>query len=144
MANICLTIGTKAPADKMMAALNTIDGLNNWWTSDTSGDTVIGGIIIFRFGENGGMDMRVQESNPQKVTWECMTGPDEWVGTKLHFLVEENEGHAQLMFKHEGWAAETSFHHHCSMKWAVFLLSLKQYLDTGEGRAFPNDIQIAA
>jgi hypothetical protein len=28
------------------------------------------------------------------------------------------------------------------MKWATFMLSLRDYLETGKGRPFPNDIQI--
>jgi hypothetical protein len=31
---------------------------------------------------------------------------------------------------------------HCSAKWAVFLLSLKEILETGQGKASPNDILI--
>jgi hypothetical protein len=32
--------------------------------------------------------------------------------------------------------------HHCSTKWAVFLLSLKALLETGAGSPFPHDTQI--
>jgi len=143
MANICLTIGAKVSAQTMMAGLNTLSGLQGWWTSDTSGDTAEGGTILFRF-DGAGLDMKVFESSPNKVTWQCTAGPDEWIDTKIHFSVEENDGSSNLMFTHTDWAEETPFHHHCSMKWASFLLSLKQYLETGKGRAFPNDIQIAA
>jgi hypothetical protein len=31
---------------------------------------------------------------------------------------------------------------HCSTKWAVFLLSLKEVLETEQGKASPNDILI--
>ncbi len=30
------------------------------------------------------------------------------------------------------------------MKWATFLLSLKDYVETGRGRPFPNDLKIEA
>jgi len=143
MANICLTVGAKASAKNMMAGLNTLNGLKSWWTSDTTGDTSEGGTILFRFG-GGGMDMKVLESTASKIVWECTGGPDEWIGTKVTFTIQEKDGESELMFKHAGWAEETPFHHHCSMKWASFLLSLKGYLETGKGRAFPNDIQIAA
>ena len=143
MANICLTVGAKVSTATMMASLNSIEGLKSWWTSDTSGDTAEGGTVLFRFG-GGGMDMKVLKSTANSVSWQCTGGPDEWLGTTVSLSVEEKDGHSELMFKHAGWAAETPFHHHCSMKWASFLLSLKQYLETGQGRAFPNDIQIAA
>jgi hypothetical protein len=34
------------------------------------------------------------------------------------------------------------FMHHCSTKWAVFLLSLKSALETGKGAAWPNEIKL--
>jgi hypothetical protein len=32
--------------------------------------------------------------------------------------------------------------HHCSTKWAVCLLSLKQLLETSAGAPFPRDVKI--
>jgi hypothetical protein len=34
--------------------------------------------------------------------------------------------------------------HHCSTKWALFLMSLKSLIDTGKGAAFPNDVHITS
>lgn len=144
MANICLTFGTKTPASVLTSALNTIDGLSAWWTGGTSGDTGKGGEIAFRFGDAGGFDMKVIESEDNRITWECTGGPDEWVGTRIDFLIIPEESHTQLMFKHQDWAKETPFFHHCSMKWATFMLSLKSYVEGGPGHAFPNDIKIEA
>ena len=31
---------------------------------------------------------------------------------------------------------------HCCTKWAVFLLSLKEAIEKGEGRPYPDDIHI--
>jgi hypothetical protein len=45
-------------------------------------------------------------------------------------------------FKHEGWKEPVEFMHHCSTKWAVFLLSLKSLVETGKGAPDPNDIKI--
>lgn len=32
--------------------------------------------------------------------------------------------------------------HHCSTKWAIFLMSLKAYLETGAGQPSPHDVKI--
>ena len=32
--------------------------------------------------------------------------------------------------------------HHCSTKWAIFLMSLKSLLETGKGAPHPNDVKI--
>jgi len=35
------------------------------------------------------------------------------------------------------------FMHHCSTKWATFMLSLKQLVETGKGAPSPDDVQIS-
>lgn len=141
MSNICLKIGVAATKEQALNALNTIEGLSKWWTSETSGETSEGGVIFFRFGE-GGLDMKVTNNTSEGVAWECVAGPDEWLGTEVSFTLK-NEDETVIYFQHKGWKEETPFHHHCSMKWATFLLSLKQYLDQGEGQPFPNDQKIS-
>ena len=42
-----------------------------------------------------------------------------------------------------GWAEPVEFMYHCSTKWAVFLLSLKQLLETGHGAPDPDDVKIS-
>lgn len=144
MPNICLTFGTKAEVSKVLEALTTLDGLASWWTNDASGNPIEGGTVTFTFGENGGFDMRVVKSDPQHVHWECIEGPEEWLGTRIEFDTHTRDTHNQMMFRHVGWKEESPFFHHCSTKWATFLLSLRDYVETGEGRPFPDDIKIEA
>ena len=44
-------------------ALTTVEGLSGWWTSDTHGETNIGGVLRFRLG-SGGFDMKYLSRNP--------------------------------------------------------------------------------
>jgi hypothetical protein len=41
-------------------------------------------------------------------------------------------------------AQPVEFMHHCSTKWATFLLSLKDWLERAEGRPAPYDVKIHA
>ncbi len=142
MPNITHTISTSVDLNKAMSAITSLNGLNNWWTTETTGDPSEGGVLAFRFG-GGGPDMSVEKVTENEVIWKCVSGPEEWLGTTIEFRFQREEnGNTALYFTHRGWAEETPFHYHCSMKWASFLLSLKEYLDLGQGRPFPNDIQI--
>jgi hypothetical protein len=47
-----------------------------------------------------------------------------------------------LLFGHRNWREPIEFTAHCSMKWAVFLLSLRDFVETGKGRPSPNDLKI--
>jgi hypothetical protein len=96
----------------------------------------------FRFGD-GGFDMKVLELQPGKrVLWQVVDGPEEWLGTKISFDLKQNGDWTVVLFKHQGWKEPLEFMHHCSTKWAVFLLSLKSLLETGKGAPWPNEIKL--
>lgn len=148
MVDIVQRVGIKAPAAKVYAALSTIDGLAAWWTQATTGTSKVDGTIAFRFhqpsGEEiGGFDMQVLELVPdQKVRWRVKAGPDEWVGTDIEFNLSRQDEHTIVMFGHRKWREEAEFMAHCSTKWATFLLSLRDLVETGQGKPAPNDLKI--
>ncbi|HEY4570252.1 MAG TPA: SRPBCC domain-containing protein [Kribbella sp.] len=144
MVDILHRVGIIASTNDVYSALTTIDGLAGWWTQDTTGDP--DGVIQFRFAGAGGegFDMRVLETKPDElVRWEVVAGPDEWIGTHVSFELSQVDDWAIVLFKHEGWKEPVEFMHHCSTKWASFLLSLKKYVETGKGDPSPNDVQIS-
>jgi uncharacterized protein YndB with AHSA1/START domain len=143
MPDILHKVGIKSVSpDAVYKALTTIGGLAGWWTSDTRGDGQVGGVLQFRFG-NGGFDMKVLElQSGKRVFWQVVEGPEEWLGTKISFDIVQRDDWTIVLFKHAGWKEPVEFMHHCSTKWAVFLLSLKSLLETGKGAAWPNETKI--
>jgi uncharacterized protein YndB with AHSA1/START domain len=148
MIDIIHRIGIKSPITHVYKALTSIEGLSNWWTEEVKGDEHPGGKIEFRFrsvtGElKGSMVMEVVEHNtPTDVRWRCIKGPDEWVGTDITFQLSQQDDQTILLFGHRHWREAVEFTSHCSMKWAVFLLSLREYVETGKGKPSPNDLKI--
>jgi hypothetical protein len=72
----------------------------------------------------GGIDMKVLELDPAKrVLWQVVDGPDEWIGTTVSFDLKQEGDWTLVFFKHQGWKEPVEFMHHCSTKWAVFLLA---------------------
>jgi uncharacterized protein YndB with AHSA1/START domain len=138
MSDILHRVGIDVPAEKVYAALSTIDGLQHWWVHDTAGETAKGKTINFGFCQ-----MEVVESKPGSlVHWKCKNGPSEWLGTEVFFRLEYKRDQTFVIFRHANWKEPVEFMHHCSTKWATFLLSLKDYLETGSGRPTPNDLKI--
>lgn len=148
MPDIIHRIGIKSSEAKVHKALATIDGLSNWWTEETSGAEQVGGKIEFTFRSETGdikgkMVMEVQELNPDKsVKWLCVDGPDEWIGTQISFELSEQDNQIIIIFRHTNWRESNDFMAHCSTKWAVFLLSLREYVETGKGKPSPHDLKI--
>ncbi len=143
MPDILHKVGIKSSSlDDVYRALTTLEGLSAWWTTDTQGESTVGGTLRFRFG-TGGFDMRVLELEPaRRVLWQVIDGPDEWLGTKIGFELEQRGEWTIVLFRHTGWKEPVEFMHHCSTKWGVFLLSLKSLLETGKGSAWPNEIKL--
>jgi uncharacterized protein YndB with AHSA1/START domain len=148
MVDIIHRIGIKSPPAKVYEAVATLKGLAHWWTEEVKGEEKIGGRIEFTFrtpaGEiKGQMIMEVQELNAAKsVRWRCVDGPPEWIGTDVTFQLALEDGQTILLFGHRNWREAVEFTSHCSMKWAVFLLSLREYVETGKGRPSPGDLKI--
>ncbi len=154
MVDIIHRIGIKASPAEVYAALSTVDGVAGWWTRETTGTSRIGGLIRVRFldhgrdgrgpvAEKGRADLEVIQLEPGKeVRWHVTAGPPEWIGTDVTFSLSEADGLTEVVFGHRNWREAVEFTAHCSMKWATFLLSLREYVERGTGRPSPDDVKI--
>ena len=138
MPDILHRVGINVSPKKVFAALATVKGLQHWWVVATAGDARLGGVIDFGFCE-----MKVTAAKPGKlVRWRCIRGPKEWLGTEVSFQLKWKEAQTFILFRHARWKKPVEFMHHCSTKWATFLLSLKAWLERDEGRPHPYDVKI--
>ena len=148
MADIIHRVGIKAGPDKVFWALATIEGLARWWTENTSGVSEVGKTIVFQFRDPNGkikgeFETEVLKQEPfKKVQWKCVKGPEEWVGTEITFDLRQENDFTIVLFGHRNWKESAEFTAHCSTKWAVFLMSLKEFIETGKGRPAPRDIKV--
>ncbi|MGO9458269.1 MAG: SRPBCC family protein [Acidimicrobiales bacterium] len=146
MADIRHRVGIEAPQESVYRAVATSDGLRTWWTRRVEGDPSVGGSLDFFFGnpEPSAVMKVVELSPPHCVVWRCVGGPDEWVGTHVTFDVKRNQDESALVFTHGDWREPVEFMHHCSTKWAYFLLGLKASLEGARGTPFPEDVRISS
>jgi len=148
MVDIIHRIGIRAPVSKVYAALSTVQGVAGWWTKETTGESRSGGTIkvLFRSptgDELGKMDIDVLRLDPNKeVRWRFRSGPAEWVGTDVTFNLSRDGDQTLILFGHRNWREAVEFTAHCSMKWATFLLSLRELVETGQGKPSPDDLKI--
>lgn len=144
MVDILHRVGVKtATPEKVYDALTTVDGLAGWWTDDTTSSAEVGGVLAFRFPP-GGFDMVVLELDPGKrVRWEVVDGPEEWIGTQISWDLRQDGDYTIVLFKHVGWKEPVEFMHHCSTKWATYLMSLKSLAEVGAGAPAPRDVHVA-
>jgi uncharacterized protein YndB with AHSA1/START domain len=148
MVDIIHKIGIKAPLSKVYAALSSVEGVAGWWTRETTGEAKLGGTVdvLFRAPngeEKGRMGFELTKLVPnERVVWRFTSGPEEWIGTDATFELSQRGEYTVVVFGHRNWREAKEFTAHCSMKWATFLLSLRQLAETGTGSPSPNDMKI--
>ena len=148
MVDIIHRVGIKAPISKVYDAVATPEGVAGWWTRDTTGSNGTGGNVTVRFrrkdgSEVGHMNYEIVKLEPNRgVRWRFLDGPPEWIGTDATFDLTQDGDTTVVLFGHRNWKEAVEFTAHCSMKWAVFLLSLKALVETGKGRPSPEDTKI--
>lgn len=147
MQDIRHKVGIKGSKEQIFQAISTQSGLASWWTKDTKAETSVGGKIQFSFAKrlDKEFDVEVEITGlklGEQVKWCVIKGPEEWLGTEISFEINEQEKESILYFTHSKWLKPTDFMAQCNTKWAVFLLSLKELVETGRGRPFPEDVRI--
>ena len=125
---------------KVYEAISTQEGIQKWWTVDTIVVPEIGGMAEFIFGDRYHNKMEITDLKPGKrVAWYCLEGDEEWIGTDFTFELEETKGQTILRFGHNNWKSQTDFFAHCNFQWGKYLISLKNYCETGFGDPFKPD-----
>ncbi|QDP02752.1 SRPBCC family protein [Thalassotalea sp. PS06] len=146
MTNIFHRVGIAVNISDVYQMLATEAGIQQWWTrytESTNGAGNLGSVIHFKFPD-GGPKFRVAElKENQKVVWEHVEDmPEQWQGTKVIFELIQEDDQVMVNFTHANWRQVGNFMGHCSLKWAIFLMSLKAALETGKGKPFPDDEHI--
>jgi len=147
MHDIVHELTIRAAPQAVYDAVTTQEGLTSWWTRDCTASPEVDSQAVFGFEERAAVfTMRIDLLEPPElVHWDCVDGPDEWPGTKVAFRIEgldtnddgEPDGGTRVRFWHGEWEFEDGVLPRCSFQWAMYLDSLRRYLETGTGS--PNE-----
>ncbi|MCF6405231.1 SRPBCC domain-containing protein [Chitinophaga filiformis] len=131
----------RASRTKVYEALTTQEGLGAVWTTKLTVKAEPGFVNEFNWGEDYITKMQILELRPEeKVLWECTDSDPEWVGTFICFkILPGQDGVTTLILKHYNWQEVTDYYRSCNYYWAMFLHSLKKYLEEGKGTPYSED-----
>lgn len=123
--------------ENVFKAILSVEGLQNWWTSQVEGQAELNGTLQFDFGDMKGPKMKIIEIVPNElIVWECIESNHGWVGNTLKFMLDNNDGKTRVRFAHHGFNEQNEFFAICNFTWARYMESLRQYCQTGNGEAF--------
>lgn len=143
MANVKHRVGIKGHIEAVFQKLATSDGLAAWWASSASGEAVVGSRIDLTFTGLAVLEFEFTEIQANKtVCLNCVSGPGPWQGSSLIFKLEESDGQVMLTLIHRNSNATEEDFLYFNTKWPVYLLSLKDLVEKGRGRPYPDDIKI--
>jgi len=132
MAEILHRITIDAGPDRVFDALTVSEGLQSWWTQDSTATPKIGSVALFKYVQGTLVfRMRVEDLIPgKKVAWSCLGDLQEWEGTRLTWELESTEnGGTDLRFAHSGWNSTAGDYPRCNTTWGHLMHLLKAYAE---------------
>jgi len=137
-------VGIRARIEDIYEATYKPQKLRSWWATSASGSDSVGSLIKLVFPGYPDHEWEIVElAENERVHLRLHSGPDPWLGSELRFEFLASTDQVFVTLTHIT-VAETpaeAFQYFCT-KWPTFLVSLKQYLESGQGMPFPNDIKI--
>ncbi len=120
------------------------ENLAHWWTTGARGEVGIGGHLEFWFGHFCASIAEITLLKPgELVRWHITGGAaTDWLDTDIEFKIFRDMDRTILHFRHSNWKEDAKQFPHCSLGWAVFLLSLNEFAETGKGRPYPYDMPV--
>jgi uncharacterized protein YndB with AHSA1/START domain len=133
MPDVFQDFSIKAPARRVFDAIATPAGLSSWWTKSASGHPEQGAKYKLGFGPGFEWRAKVIRCVRDEEFELELTGADtDWQGTRMGFLLEENDGATQVRFHHTGWPVANEHYRVSCYCWAMYLRLLRRYVEHGE------------
>ncbi len=128
-----------APAERVYHAITTANGLRQWWTRDAAIEPERGAAGEFGFyGRRFVAKLTVEELHPAtRVRWKVTNAA--WPADDITFDLKADGNDTTLLFAHRGFPLADERFASATTRWGFYLLSLKQYLQTGKGTPNPED-----
>lgn len=139
MARVHHRIGVDGSPDEVFACLVEPEKLTGWWA------TTAESIGMLRLGFEGLTTLEfefVENQPPERLLLRCTGEPKLWAGSLLEFRTEKGDGQTYLYLTHSKESASDAEFLYFNTKWPLFLVSLKELMETGTGRPFPHDQRI--
>ncbi len=87
MADILHRFTIEAPLRRIHDLVATAQGVERWWTGHSNSRDGTTLRIFFRDGDQAAV-FEIVEDTPQRIVWNVVDGPSDWIGTTITFALE--------------------------------------------------------
>ena len=139
----------RAPVAQVIEAVTDETVISRWWTAVSRSARDGGEVQLFMGGAAPAVVVTIEQGAATgDVIWTVQDCPvmADWVGTRPSFSVREGAGGTSTVgFRHVGLRPALECFDQCRAGWSHFMPSLRQFLETGEGRQnHPRDTAVSA
>ena len=130
MADIIHEFSVKAHRRDVYRMFSTPDGLNKWWTQESSEDTD-DQTFQLQFGPKYHWQAKVtRRESPAAFELQMTQAHPDWLGTRVGCdLWEERDKVTRVRFYHSGWPEQNEHWRGSSFCWAMYLRLLRRHLE---------------
>lgn len=120
--------------EKVFAMFTTPEGLDRWWTRESSGKPELGTEYRLYFGPQYEWRAKVTRlSLPREFELEMTAAHEDWVGTRVGCrLHADAKDRTRVNFYHQGWLEPNEHWRVSCYCWAMYLRILRRNLEFGE------------
>lgn len=143
MAKVKHRVGIDGPVEQIFAAVTTSEGLAGWWASSADSHAEIDGSVDLTFDGLATLKFRYKTIQENKRTiLQCVEGSGPWQNSELLFELDQAADQVFVTLTHQNDASSEDDFLYFSTKWPCYLLSLRNFVETGKGRPYPDDVKI--
>lgn len=122
----------KSTPEEIFNAVTTAEGLDSWWTKQSSGQPKMGEDYRFFFTKGYDWYAKVLMVTPNKqIMFKMIDADEDWMDTLLTFTIIKKENSCVLRFDHTEWRSINDHFRRTSYCWAIYMRGIKKYLEEG-------------
>ena len=143
MARVKHQVGIVGDINTIFRAIHEPKGLDGWWATRTEGKPEIGEVLDLHFLDVATLSFKIMTLHENSlIHLHCLSGPEAWQDCDLTFSLKQDKDQVWIGLVHENAAASDDDFLYFTTKWPCYLLSLRDFIETGKGRPYPNDTKI--
>jgi len=136
-------VGVVGDINKIYRSMHEPEGLNGWWPTTTDGTPEVGQVLDLHFLNVVTLSFKIDALEESAlIRLNCVSGPSPWQGCTLEFSFRQDADQVWVGLVHENEAASEADFLYFTTKWTCYLLSLRDLIENGRGRPYPNDVKI--
>ncbi len=143
MAKVRHQIGIAGDIEAIFRAMHEPAQLEEWWATRADGSPRPGKRLDLHFSDVVTLSFTIVELRENAlIHLKCVSGPGPWQDCSLTFGFKADADQVWVRLLHENEAASDEEFLYFSTKWPCYLLSLRDFIETGKGSPYPNEVKI--